>query len=433
MKKLFFLLMFIAFSISTKRLLAESLMLTPEEIEAIFLKQNLMLVAQQMNVSIADAEIAQAKLWDNPTLSISDVNLWSSNSQREGESEVIPPIFGSFTKNTQFSIELSQLIQTANKRGKLVSREKVSKEIAIQEFEIVLRGLKTELRKTISEIIYLQNYLKVLDTQEETLNQIVSAYTKQVAQGNISKSELLRLQSSLLEIENESQETHTDLNEQLKVLKSLLSAEPLSEIQIIDTEKKILDPEKIALASLLEKSANNRVDIKLSKLQTQYFDKSLAYEKSQRIPDITFSANYDRRGGVWRDFIGFGVSIDLPFLNRNQGGIKSAKLSYEQSQYNEKQQINQAQHEVVEAYNNYRQAYRFYQKTSKNNLLSELDNMLNTYAKNLLNRNINMLEYIDFMEAYKDNKNTVLTGRKKVQLQFEELQYIVGTEINNTL
>ena len=433
MKKLFFLLMFIAFSISTKRLLAESLMLTPEEIEAIFLKQNLMLVAQQMNVSIADAEIAQAKLWDNPTLSISDVNLWSSNSQREGESEVIPPIFGSFTKNTQFSIELSQLIQTANKRGKLVSREKVSKEIAIQEFEIVLRGLKTELRKTISEIIYLQNYLKVLDTQEETLNQIVSAYTKQVAQGNISKSELLRLQSSLLEIENESQETHTDLNEQLKVLKSLLSAEPLSEIQIIDTEKKILDPEKIALASLLEKSANNRVDIKLSKLHTQNFDKSLAYEKSQRIPDITFSANYDRRGGVWRDFIGFGVSIDLPFLNRNQGGIKSAKLSYEQSQYNEKQQINQAQHEVVEAYNNYRQAYRFYQKTSKNNLLSELDNMLNTYAKNLLNRNINMLEYIDFMEAYKDNKNTVLTGRKKVQLQFEELQYIVGTEINNTL
>lgn len=433
MKKLVFLLMFIAFSISTKRLMAEILMLTPEEIEAIFLKQNLMLVAQQMNVSIADAEIAQAKLWDNPTLSISDVNLWSSNSQREGESEVIPPIFGSFTKNTQFSIELSQLIQTANKRGKLVSREKVSKEIAIQEFEIVLRGLKTELRKTISEIIYLQNYLKVLDTQEETLNQIVSAYTKQVAQGNISKSELLRLQSSLLEIENESQETHTDLNEQLKVLKSLLSAEPLSEIQIIDTEKKILDPEKIALASLLEKSANNRVDIKLSKLQTQYFDKSLAYEKSQRIPDITFSANYDRRGGVWRDFIGFGVSIDLPFLNRNQGGIKSAKLSYEQSQYNEKQQINQAQHEVVEAYNNYRQAYRFYQKTSKNNLLSELDNMLNTYAKNLLNRNINMLEYIDFMEAYKDNKNTVLTGRKKVQLQFEELQYIVGTEINNAL
>ena len=433
MKKLVFLLMFIAFSISTKRLLAETLMLTPEEIEAIFLKQNLMLVAQQMNVSIADAEIAQAKLWDNPTLSISDVNLWSSNSQREGESEVVPPIFGSFAKNTQFSIELSQLIQTANKRGKLVAREKVSKEIAIQEFEIVLRGLKTELRKAISEIIYLQNYLKVLDIQEKTLNQLVSTYTKQVIQGNIAKSELLRLQSSLLEIENESQETHTDLNEQLKVLKSLLSAEPLTEIQIIDNGISIVDPEQIALVSLLEKSATNRVDIKLSKLQTQYFNKSLAYEKAQRIPDITFSANYDRRGGVWRDFIGFGVSIDLPFFNRNQGGIKSAKLSYEQSQYNEKQQINQAQHEVVEAYNNYHQAYRFYQKISKNDLLSELDNMLNIYAKNLLNRNINMLEYIDFMEAYKDNKNTVLTGRKKVQLQFEELQYIVGTEINNTL
>lgn len=433
MKKVLFILICATLSGNIHQASAETIKLTSEEIEAIFLKQNLLLLAEQMNISIADAEIAQAKLWENPTLSFSDINLWSSKSQREGESEVIPPLFGSFAKNTQFSIELSQLIQTANKRGKLISREKVSKEIAIQEFEIILRGLKTELRKSISEIIYLQNYLNVLLNQEESISQLVNSYKKQVAQGNIAKSELLRLQSSLLEIENENQETSTELNEQLKILKSLLSVEPLVEIEIIDNQTVLLSPTQIPLSSLLEKTTENRVDIKLSKLQTQYFDKSLAYEKSQRMPDITISANYDRRGGVWRDFIGFGVSIDLPFFNRNQGGIKAAKLSYEQSIYNEKQQINQAQHEVVEAYNNYRQAYSFYKKTSSNELLSELDNMLSIYSKNLLNKNISMLEYIDFMEAYKDNKNTVLNSKKKMQLQFEELQYIVGTEINNSL
>lgn len=326
---------------------------------------------------------------------------------------------------------MSQLIQTANKKGKLISREKISKEIVTEEFETVLKGLKTELRKTIREIIYLQDYLNVLNIQEVALTELVNAYKNQVAQGNIAKSELLRLQSSLLEIQNENNETSTELNEQLRILKSLLYLEPLAQLEIIDIENNIVNPEEISIANLLEESSKNRNDIKLSKLKTQYFDKSLSYEKAQRIPDITVSANYDRRGGVWRDFIGFGVSIDLPFFNRNQGGIKSAQLSYEQSLYNEKQQANQALHEVVEAYTNYQQAYKFYQQITESNLLSELDNMLSVYSKNLLQRNISMLEFIDFMEAYRENKNIVLIGKKKMQIQFEELQYIIGTEINN--
>lgn len=409
------------------------LQLTPQQVEALFLEQNLQLIAEKMNISIADAEIAQAKLWDNPSLSIGDVNAWSTNKQREGEAEVIPPLFGSFARNTQFSIELSQLIQTANKRGKLVAREKVSKEMAIQELEIVLRGLKIELRKSINETLYLQNYLTVLSTQQEAINGLIEAYRKQMTQGNIAKSELLRLQSSLLEIENEENETRVELHEQLKTLKSLLAVDPLVQIELVDTPPQVVAPDAILLTQLLEQATESRPDIKLSKLQTKYFEKSLAYEKAQRIPDITFSATYDRRGGVWNDFIGFGVSMDLPFLNRNQGGIKAAKLSREQSLYQEKQQINEVQHEAVEAYTNYSQAYKFYQKVNNNALLSELDNMLETYTKNLLKKNISMVEFIDFMEAYKSNKQTLLMARKQMKTQFEELQYIVGTEINNAL
>lgn len=433
MKKSLSFLICIFLSLNTFGQYGEVLKLTPIEIEAVFLKQNLQLIAEQMNISIADAEISQAKLWDNPTLSISDVNLWSTKNQRGGESEVIPPLFGSFAKNTQFSIELSQLIQTANKRGKLVAKEKVSKEMAIQQFEIVLKGLKLELRQSVNEIIYLQNYVKVLSNQQESLSRLVESYKKQVQQGNIAKSELLRLQSSLLEIENEYNEITVDLNEQSKILKSLLSVDPLVKIEIVDDEQNALNPGSIILSQLLEQTTDNRSDVKLSKLQTQYFEKSLAYEKSQRVPDITLDATYDRYGGVWKDFVGFSVSVDLPFFNRNQGGIKAAKLNREQSLYQEKQQINQAQYEVVEAYNNYSQVYNFYKKISENDLLSELDNMLEVYSKNLLNRNINMLEYIDFMEAYKNNKQTVLMVRKKMHEQFEELQYVTGTEINNTL
>ncbi|MDR1707784.1 MAG: TolC family protein [Prevotella sp.] len=407
----------------------ETLKLTPNQIESIFLEQNLQLIAEKMNISLADAEITQAKLWDNPNLSVGGVNLWSTNKQREGESELIPPLFGSFAKNTQFSIELSQLVQTANKKGKLVAREKISKEIAIQEFETVLRGLRSELRKSINEITYLQSYLNVLKTQQDYLFQLIESYRKQVSQGNIAKSELLRLQSSLLEIENDSSETSVELNEQLKNLKILLSINPLINIEIEKDITNKINPASLSLTQLLQQAEENRTDIKKSKLQTKYFEKSLSYEKSQRIPDITLSISYDRFGGVWKDFVGFGVSFDLPILNRNQGAIKAARLNRDQSLYMEKQQINQVQHEVVEAYSNYLQTYDFYQKISNNELLTELDSMLEIYTKNLLNKNVSMIEYIDFMDTYRSNKQTVLTAQKKMQIQFEELQYTIGTEI----
>lgn len=399
------------------------LKLTPEQVETVFLRQNLELIAEQMNIDLADAEIVQAKLWDNPELSISSVNLWSTENQRK-ELEM-----GSFPKNTQFSIALSQLIQTANKRGKLINREKVSREITVREFEEVLRGLKVELRKLIHEMEYLQSYQQILYNQQRSLEQLIAAYSKQMLQGNIAKSELLRLQSSSLELENEKNELQTDLNAQQKELKSLLNVDPFVWIKIEKDSKELINPDHLSLANLLEQATESRPDLKRQQLQVRYYEKALTYEKSQRIPDMTLNADYDRQGGVWKDFVGFGVSFDLPFLNRNQGNIKAAKINRDRSEYLARQQQNKAQHEVVEAFSNYVQAYRFYKKTHENELLTELDSMLDIYTKNLLNKNISMLEYIDFMNAYKSNKQTVFHSAKNLQILFEELQYTIGTDI----
>lgn len=429
MKKYLLLLLSIFSLTNIKAQEPQVLQLSAEQVEALFLKQNLQLIAEHLNIDIADAAIVQAKLWDNPEISVGQINLWSTDRQREGEKEAIPPLFGSFGRNTQFSVELSQLIQTAGKRGKLVKQEKISKEIAIQEFEEVFRGLKVELRKSINEIVYLQAYQKVLAQQEKSLGQLTIAYQKQVAQGNIAKSELLRLQSALLELENEANDTQIDINEQQKGLKTLLNVPPSVVIEIIDNSKKIQDPTNLSLAELLAMASEYRPDVKASRLQTQYHEKSLAYEKAQRIPDLTVNANYDRYGGVWKDFVGFGVSFDIPFFNRNQGNIKAARINRDQSIHLAELQQNQAQHEVAEAFGNYALAYRFYKRVSENSLLSELDGMLTIYTKNLLNKNISMLEYIDFMDSYKTNKETLLSARKKVDTQFEELQYTVGSEI----
>ena len=406
-----------------------TLCLNSQQIETLFLENNLDLLAERMNIDLAEAEIIQARLWDNPELSINDLNLWSSRSQREGESEVIPPLFGKYLKNTQFSIELSQLIQTANKRGKLIRREKVGKEIAIKEFEELLRALRLELRQLVEETLYMQYYVNILSKQQNSLQKLVQSYQKQVHHGNIPQGELIRLQSALLEIDNELFQSISELNKQLSSLKVLLTLPPTQELQISDQEILLTNPNDLLIEELLQQALEVRPDIQVGKLQTEYYTKSLAYEKSLRIPDITLSATYDRRGGVWRDFIGFGVSIDLPFLNRNQGGVKTAQITLQQSIHKKEMAINKLQHEVVNAFKEYQLAYELYAKTNQSNLLSEIERMQELYAKYLLKRDISMLEYIDFIESYKANAQTILTAKKQVKNQYQELQYILGTDI----
>jgi len=94
-----------------------------------------------------------------------------------------------------------------------------------------------------------------------------------------------------------------------------------------------------------------------------------------------------------------------------------------------RQQQNKAQHEIAEFFNNYSKAYDFYNKIDNSNLSTEFDNMLEVYAKNFLNKNISMLEYIDFMETYKSNKQILLSAKKNLNIQFEELQHKTGVDI----
>jgi cobalt-zinc-cadmium efflux system outer membrane protein len=400
----------------------ETLRLNREEIEAIFLKQNLVLIAEKMNINIADAEIVQAKLWENPTLSVSDINFWTTDKQREAMREA------GANDNTQFAVELNQLITTAGKRRKAVAVQRVAKEMAIQQFGETLRGLKTELRKSINEIIYFQNYETVLSGQVDVLAKLINAYEKQVKDGNLSKAELLRLQSSSLEIENELYQLKTELNAQLKTLKSLLNLPTTTSMVVISAtdDKNTVLP---ALTDLFSLATENRPDMKRQKLQTDWFAKTLSLEKSRRVPDITLSANYDRYAGIWKNYVGFGMSFDLPVFNRNQGNIKAATLGLEQSKYLEQQIQNELFNEITEIYANYEQSLKFYRKISDNELLSELDKILDVYSKNLLNRNISMLEFIDFMESYKKSKQIFWEAQKSVNNNFEELQYAVGTDI----
>ncbi len=204
---------------------------------------------------------------------------------------------------------------------------------------------------------------------------------------------------------------------------------PLTTLVITDNPGAVThDLSKLRAADLIEQAKSNRQELKLAELEKDYYSKLYAYERAQRVPDLSLKAAYDRNGNTMLDFIGFGFSIDLPFFNRNQGNIKYAETGMEIAKIeNEFRQLS-VENEVVAAYQNLLIASDF-----RNNIEpgyeQTLDDLLKHYASNFQSRNISMIEFIDFLDAYLDNKKIILEAEKNVNQKLEELNYAVGTEV----
>lgn len=421
------LLFFVMFGFGTHLNAQETLKISREEAETMFLQNNLLLISEKLNIESQKAEVIQAKLWPNPEFSISEINLWKNSTV-----EPSPPFFGNFGRNQQISFELEQLVQTAGKRKKLIALEEVDVSKAEQYFEDLLRGLKLELRNQLTDLQYIQQSIKVHQNLIDNISTLTNAYQNQLNKGNISKAEYVRLKAQELEIQKEILELTRESNEIQKELKLLLRTNPTVSIEITDDGfvKDTKPYEAIFIEQIVLDAKENRPDYKLALLEEEYSNKLLSYEKAQRIPDLTFGVNYDRNGNTMLDFVGFGVSFDLPVFNRNKGGIKKAQISIESAKYQKEQTVLTIENEIFLAYKSLQQAVDFV-KSIEPDYEKDLDLLLENYTKNFTSKNVSMLEYFDFMDAYLENKKIILEAQKDVNQKAEEFNYSLGKDFNN--
>lgn len=426
---LYFLLLLFSFPARAQ----DTLRLSREQSEARFLKENLLLMAESLQISQAEAVLLQAKLWPNPSLSVDEVNLWATDRQLRVFGEELQGFNGgSFGKNQQISLSIEQLVYTAGKRKKLMALEQVSVDKSRQYFEDLLRHLKMEFRGQLTNLQYLQRVRDTYQVQLSSVQQLTQAYKRQVALGSIPRGEYIRLKALELELAKNISALNSGLNEAQKELKLLMRLPAHTYLKLTDDDytRDTQQLEALALEHLVSQAKESRPDYKLAELEQTYFDKLYTYERAQRVPDLTLSGGYDRGGNFMYNFVGFGVAMDLPFFNRNQGNIKAAKIGREQAKLLFQHKDQSIESETVLAYQNLRNALHFYSQIEPEYEQS-LDELLSSYTRNLTGRNISLLEYLDFMEAYLENKKIILEAGKELNDKAEELNFAIGQDIIN--
>ncbi|WHT72734.1 TolC family protein [Myroides odoratimimus] len=402
----------------------KTLMLSKEEAEALFLEQNLELIAKNLEISQAEAQLLQAKLWPNPTFEVSEINFWKTTDIEEQ-----PKLIGNWGEAQQYAFRVEQLIQTGGKRRKTIDLQKLTIEEKQQEFESIIRELKLELRGNLSDLQILQEQQKIYEKQIESTKSLISAYKNQLDQGNISQAQYIRLKAAELQFKKELVNINKELEEAIKDFKNFINIGNSTLVVITD---KLVAPEKevseLELENWIITAQEQRPDALKSKTLEKQSEKRLEIEKAQRVPDITLGVDYDRGGNIMRDFVGFGISFDLPIFDRNKGGIKEAKIDIELAKLDTQSKLNEIANDIVEAFRNYYHAEQLY-KDIDSEYESQLDQLLDAYHKNFQKKNVSLIEYLDFVEAYIENKTILLETRKDLNDHFEKLQYAVGKDL----
>jgi cobalt-zinc-cadmium efflux system outer membrane protein len=129
------------------------------------------------------------------------------------------------------------------------------------------------------------------------------------------------------------------------------------------------------------------------------------------------------------NFIGFGVGLDLPMFNRNQGNIRFAELGIEKSKILLNQKTLTVESEVFLAYQQLQNLIALLEGIEQD-YENSLDTLLESYTRNFTQRNISLLEYLDFLDAYLDNKKIILETGRDLHQQLEELYFTIGQDLN---
>ena len=154
-------------------------------------------------------------------------------------------------------------------------------------------------------------------------------------------------------------------------------------------------------------------------------------QKALAKPDITFGAQFDKRGSFVENASFLNLAIDLPFFNRNQGNIKAAKISIDQSKVLVAQQKMEIENEVQRAYVKALNTDKMLQRIDPK-FRDEFENLLHGITDNFQKKNIGLIELTDFYESYKNNVLQINQLQNEKMQAIEYLHFAIGkTIINN--
>ena len=295
--------------------------LTIEKLTELGTNRRADLQAARQRLAIAEGRLLQARLRPNPTLDTE----YGSTRFLGGEAE------------SDLSVRASQVFELGNKRNRRVAVAELELQKIRAEVLAIERQIAVEIRTAYTSALAAARQLDVLEKLIADDEEIVRVTEERLKEGDVAPLDvnLVKVEADRLKVQ--AIQAKSDLETQLLQIRTLIGADVAESIRLAPQPDRPprLD---IGLSELTELALTQRADFQAARLGEQLGTARIDLAKANAVPNVAGSVRYSRSKSVI-DFpsrlgggnfpntdnsLTFGVSIDIPIFNRNQGEIASA-------------------------------------------------------------------------------------------------------------
>lgn len=308
--------------------------ITLDEAVEIFMRQNLELVAARYDIETADAEKLTARLRPNPQLSV-------------GLSDLPVNLSGPFIKEQTYDYGISRTIELGGKRSKRIETANANSDLARGQFQMVVWQLTNDLKRKFYTVVLNQSLLNLARENETTFAEIVKHTTELANAGEISGLDLDRVEVEKLKFDTDLANAERDYEVALRDLRFALGGDYRA-MDVEVTGSIDFEPHQFTHDELLDLALAARPDLKAAKLSERAADANIRLQNAQRIPDLTLGGGLEQVPSGTSSYT-FGVGIEIPVSNRNQGERAKALIEKKKAQNQEQFLTNQVMSDVDKA------------------------------------------------------------------------------------
>lgn len=398
----------------------DTLHLSLQQAEKMFLDNNLSLLASKYNIDASTALIKQAKLWDNPLL-LTDQNLYDGKFFSHSKT-------ASTETSGQVYVQVQELLRTAGKIKKLTALATTNSQISELQFEQVMHNLRYSLRSDLYQTNQLFFSIQLYEKENEQLKKLLTAMNAQLQAGNISQKDFLRIQALQISGLQDEAEYKKQLADVQSELRTLLNVQGNTFIIAEQPGEKVNVP--ILIDSLITSAKVNNPDYLLEKANLLYSQNNLKYQQALRSPDVTVGIEYDKANSYVPNYYGLTVALPLPIINRNQGNIASAGFTVKQEQTLVSEREFRLTNDIQNALNKLQLNFDL-QKNVDADFVRKYDVLMKNAFSAYQQRQMNLLDFLDLFSAYKDTQLKYLQQQYNLQKAKEDLNLLIGKDVIN--
>lgn len=390
------------------------------------LKNNRELQGMRQRNGEAQGARTQAGLKPNPTLDLSLSN-------------------GAILRNQGYwdgSVGYSQMIELGGKRSRRIDLAESDIQAVKLEIRDRERNLKAQLQTAFVEALAAA---RNVETHEALLRLTEQSLT--VVRARVEQGEAAALDLKLLQVE--ANRLRADLvlfrNQENRAMVTIRSLAGWRSDEELTLAAKLEMPKAVAVPDeALRQAKAERPDILFMKQAESSGEASIRLEKSNAVPNLTAIARYS----YTYDFIQrvtiapgvsvpvtdicpiltVGISIDLPWRNKNQGNIESAVARREGMRLRREHQELVAEQEVKGALARYEAAMAAARMFEKD-VLGQSEENLRIVRRVYEQGELRLLDYLQEQKKLIDSQRTYTELLKETQLSLVDLEKAAGSPL----